>query len=219
MNINGKPYVKIIKEDLFKYLVEACNCDGRYTYRFTCTRGTQVAIFNTLVQKYECWKKHSSYTYTWETKSTMLANMAKEQTHYRSAVVDLKETPDDIFKDYCGIKEPLSFKQEYKCEFNEKGNKMNTNKLKVNYSINISVSGKIITLTDPVKPDEALEAVLTLNTRLNFLKGQFDNLIDAANADNATDNISVNNVTEVLTNEMDEIKEIIDYINDNIDTE
>ena len=99
-------------------------------------------------------------------------------------------------------------------EFKTKENKMNKDKFKVSYTMDIYVNGEQFTLYNPANANTALEAVLALNTRMDFLKGQVETLMKISEANGDTDAVSTNKVTEVVTDEIDEIRETIQNINE-----
>ena len=232
-----KSYMQVINEDLSEYLVRYTkvphsNC--HYMYYFDITNATREIkeVFIGLTKQYVCWKFRASSTkLSYTTKSTVLKDIFDtERVKERNATLrEVDDIPQDsiVLRDMFNKKESIEdivihidnpqFKQEYQGEFKQKGNEMNKDKFNVNFSINISVGGKQITLTDPVKPDDALACVLTLQERYNFLVDQLTGLKALTPLDGEVDNISIDKVTSVLTDEMEEIKEIINYINENIE--
>jgi len=234
-----KPYIKIIRDDLAPYLVSVTkmsNTNGHYEYTFNTKNrintGNIPDAFKHFARSIKCWECIAPQTYTWVTKSTMLKDMFENNEILyprRSAVVDipndnpcleifLREKAQDLPSD--DMLDATRYMQEFKGTFlNDKETEMNKNKFKAVYSINISVNGNNFILTDPINPDKALEVVLALNARIQFLTGQLDSLRDInGNTDEVeTDMISTDNITDVLTDEIDNIKEQINYINKNIE--
>jgi len=214
----SKTYMQHIKEDLFQYLVRIeivpnTQRELRYSFSINLTN-IDTKYFILLSRRLKCWRRTTKDTFTWNTDSVVLRDMFNKP---RLLADKGKEQVEDI-PTYFGTKEQIKFNQEYECNFENKGKQMKSNKFSINYKINISVNEKVFLLTDPINKDDALEVVLELNNRMNYLRGQFDDLnVINGNSDEATDNINVNKISEVLTDEINEIKEVIEYINDNID--
>jgi len=213
-----KPYMKVITEDLYPYLVSIETVPNsprelKYTFKITNMSKQAYKQLLGLTHRLKCWRHVKTFTFTWNTDSIVLRDMYnnKNSVIRRSAQLkDVEDIPSDMLdytindtKSCCkGTTAPIM-----------KGKEM-SNKFKVNYKINIKVNGKAISIKDPINSDDALEVVLELNERLNALNAQLKN-VEAIN----DDSISVNKVTEVVTNEIDEIKEFINYVNDNIEEE
>ena len=242
----NKPYSKLIEEDLSKYLISYAKvrgCNTLYVYQFNIetANSNDRQLFLDVINKYKCWKiGKTSYKILYTTRATGLKDILdKKQAGgvRRSVVLDIPqenpfseielETVHDLYKDhmvdavgYAGTFADIDkvYAQEMKDNFKQKEKEMNK-KFKAVFSINIDVSDKSFRLVDPINPDNALEVVLVLNARLQFLKGQLDNLSDITktDTDEVVNEVSVNKICEVVEVEIEEIQEMINYINENLE--
>lgn len=206
-----KSYMRTIMEDLAPYLaqVEQTDKDSRYniTYIFNIQKlsGNErlytFRIFNNLATKQNNWKRTGSHVFEWETDSVQLQNWFLDR-HIK------KEPINDI-----PIDNPV-FKQD---EFKQTENKVNKDKFSAENKTYIRVNGKDFCLVSPFKPESSLEVVLELTERLNVLTNKIGQLNTINNSEDQTDRIAFDKVLVVATDEISDIKEMIDFINDNIE--
>jgi len=224
----NKPYARILKENCLPYLTGYENIKGmkhklKYVFDITNATDEDREYFWKLVGKFKCWKyRGNSNNISYNTDSVTLKHMfeanmpinaLRSMTNRHEPIETVEDIPSHVLDIY-----KAEYNKEYKCNFNEKGKGKEMNKFNVSYNITINVNGKQINLKDPINPNDALNTVLELNNRLKVLSDQLDNLNEInVVAETSTDTIDVSKITEVVINEIDEIKELIDYINSNID--
>lgn len=232
--------MRTIMEDLSPYLAEVTTTDNKsrykilYVFNIQSLNGNEryhtVNMFNLLINR-QNWHRTGTDTYEWETDSIALHNWFTGEQSKKEPVNDIPtENPCmEIVLDQNRGVEPIPdhmqdatryagrFKQEYQCEFKQMEKQVNKDKFSVTNKTYIKVNGKDFNLTSPFDAEASLGVILELTERLAVLNGNMLQLATINAEGDQTDAVQFDKVVSVATDEISDIKEMIDFINDNIE--
>jgi len=230
-----KSYINILKEDIAPYLIKRMPIPGSstrelYTFR-VYAHSPDIQMFQGLAKRYQCWIYVGNYIYTYESNSTTMKKIAdnwnnrqcgKTKNPCSEVILDQTrgiEPINDITSDHVvdSLKYVGQYVEEYKCEFKQKGNEMNKDKFSAKNKTYITVNGKDFSLTSPFDAEASLGVILELSERLNTLNDNISRLESINSTEDQTDVIAIDKVTSVAISEISSIKEMVDFINDNIE--
>lgn len=207
--------MKVIMEDLAPYLISietVPNTARELVYTFEVHNVSEEA-YNQLIglsKRLKCWKHPRRLIFTWNTDSIVLRD--------RFNKINIKaETVEDIpthILDASTFNISHTISGRFK---SKKENEMSKDKFSAENKTYIKVNGKDFSLTSPFNAEKSLGVILELTERLSVLKDKMKQLTSINDSEDQTDLISVDKVVIVATDEISEIKEMIDFINDNIE--